>query len=132
MPLMYAQNSLQMEWCLDCHRDPVKNLRPTSEIYNMAWEKPSRDRPVWCSVGDEKTGVPTAESLNCMTKEPEEAELASLEMPTIGVATGSASHTLPVPKFEKFTSQDRLGEFLVEHYKIRPPRELTSCEVCHR
>ena len=40
MPLMYAQNTLQMEWCLDCHRNPAKNLRPTSEIYNMAWEKP--------------------------------------------------------------------------------------------
>ena len=38
MPLMYAQNTLQMEWCLDCHRNPAKNLRPTSEIYNMAWE----------------------------------------------------------------------------------------------
>jgi hypothetical protein len=42
MPLMYAQNTLQMEWCLDCHRNPAKNLRPTSEIYNMAWEKPAR------------------------------------------------------------------------------------------
>ena len=40
MPLMYAQNTLQMEWCLDCHRNPAKNLRPTSEIYNMAWEEP--------------------------------------------------------------------------------------------
>jgi hypothetical protein len=29
MPLMYAQNTLQMEWCLDCHRNPAKNLRPT-------------------------------------------------------------------------------------------------------
>ena len=38
MPLMYEQNTLQMEWCLDCHRNPAKNLRPTSEIYNMAWE----------------------------------------------------------------------------------------------
>ena len=38
MPLMYQQNSLQMEWCLNCHRNPAVNLRPTcSEIYNMAW-----------------------------------------------------------------------------------------------
>jgi ferredoxin len=41
MPLMYAQNTLQMEWCLECHRNPSKNLRPTSEIYNMAWESPA-------------------------------------------------------------------------------------------
>ena len=44
MPLMYAQNTLQMEWCLDCHRNPAKNLRPTSQIYNMAWEKPAEEQ----------------------------------------------------------------------------------------
>ncbi len=41
MPLMYQQNTLQMEWCLNCHRNPAVNLRPTSEIYNMAWAGPS-------------------------------------------------------------------------------------------
>jgi hypothetical protein len=34
--------------------------------------------------------------------------------------------------YEKFTSQDQLGHFLLQHYKIRTPKELTSCEVCHR
>src|SRR5215467_9634113 len=28
MPLTYAENTLQMEWCLDCHREPEKFLRP--------------------------------------------------------------------------------------------------------
>ena len=80
MPLMYAQNTLQMEWCLDCHRNPAKNLRPTSQIYNMAWEEPASDRPVWCAVADEKPGVPTAESVNCVTKDPSGAgaQVASL------------------------------------------------------
>ena len=50
MPLMYMENSLQMEWCLDCHRNPAKNLRPTAEIYNMAWEGASSDKPVWCAT----------------------------------------------------------------------------------
>src|ERR687894_1482746 len=27
MPLMYQQASLQMSWCVDCHRDPTPNLR---------------------------------------------------------------------------------------------------------
>jgi hypothetical protein len=141
MPLMYAENTLQMEWCLDCHRNPAKNLRPTSEIYNMAWEKPAPDRPVWCVAGDEKTGVPTAESVSCTTKEPEHAstEVASLEMPSIGVHSAlttlvlpRAAPELPKAKYEKFTSQDELGKFLVQHYKIRTPNELSSCEVCHR
>jgi hypothetical protein len=34
--------------------------------------------------------------------------------------------------YQKFTSQDELGHFLVDHYKIRTPKDLTSCEVCHR
>jgi len=34
--------------------------------------------------------------------------------------------------YTKFTSQAALGNFLIEHYRIRNPRELTSCEVCHR
>jgi hypothetical protein len=34
--------------------------------------------------------------------------------------------------YTKFTSQAALGQFLVQHYDIRNPRELTSCEVCHR
>jgi len=28
---------LSMSWCLDCHREPEKNLRPKSQITNMAW-----------------------------------------------------------------------------------------------
>ena len=38
MPLMQQAESLQMEWCLECHRSPEKFVRPRSEIYNMAWE----------------------------------------------------------------------------------------------
>jgi hypothetical protein len=37
MPLMYQAESLQMEWCLDCHRAPEKYVRPRAEIYNMDW-----------------------------------------------------------------------------------------------
>jgi len=40
---------------------------------------------------------------------------------------------LPVaPVYQKFTSQDELGHFLAGHYKIRTPKDLSSCEVCHR
>ena len=43
MPLMYQQASLQMNWCLDCHRDPARFVRPREEVYNMAWERPAND-----------------------------------------------------------------------------------------
>lgn len=38
MPSMYQENTLQMEWCLACHKNPTPNLRPKSEIYNTAYE----------------------------------------------------------------------------------------------
>ena len=46
MPLMYQQESLQMEWCLGCHRDPGKNLRPRDQVFNMRYRPPSGDNPV--------------------------------------------------------------------------------------
>src|SRR5262249_49840026 len=41
MPLMWKTQSLQMEWCLQCHREPEKFLRPREEIFNMRWKPPS-------------------------------------------------------------------------------------------
>ncbi|MDX2170217.1 MAG: cytochrome c3 family protein [Deltaproteobacteria bacterium] len=44
MNLTYQVPTLQMGWCLDCHRDPAPNLRPRSEVFNMAWTPPA-DNP---------------------------------------------------------------------------------------
>jgi hypothetical protein len=38
MALTAQAGSLQMEWCLDCHRDVKKALRPKSAVFDMAWE----------------------------------------------------------------------------------------------
>src|ERR1700680_5029035 len=46
MPLMFNYASLQMEWCLDCHRSPDKYLRPRQEVFNMRYEQPSSLKPV--------------------------------------------------------------------------------------
>ena len=46
MPLMYNFASLQMEWCLDCHRAPEKYLRPREQVFNMRYEEPSSSQPV--------------------------------------------------------------------------------------
>src|SRR5258707_517085 len=41
MPLVWQEKSLQMEWCLECHRNPERFLRPKSEVYNIAYEPPA-------------------------------------------------------------------------------------------
>jgi hypothetical protein len=43
MPLMYQQATLMMSWCLDCHRNPAKYVRPRDQVFNMAWERPADD-----------------------------------------------------------------------------------------
>ncbi len=40
MPLMRRVVNLQMRWCVDCHREPEKHLRPRKEIYNRVWKEP--------------------------------------------------------------------------------------------
>jgi hypothetical protein len=39
MPLMYQASSLQMEWCLECHRSPERFVRPKEQIFNMDWRR---------------------------------------------------------------------------------------------
>jgi hypothetical protein len=43
MPLMYQEATLMMSWCVDCHRNPAKYVRPREEVFNMAWERPAND-----------------------------------------------------------------------------------------
>ncbi len=38
MPLTYQAPTLQMSWCLDCHRQPEKFLRPRENITTMGYE----------------------------------------------------------------------------------------------
>lgn len=40
MPLTLQQNTLQMDWCLNCHRNPENYVRPRSEVYTMGYKPP--------------------------------------------------------------------------------------------
>jgi hypothetical protein len=143
MPLMYEQNTLQMSWCLNCHRNPAVNLRPTTEIYNMAWEGPSSQKPVWCASEGPKDGVPTAQTVSCTTTDPTKAgaQIASLNslsgtfLPGVHAQVTSDAPATVIPAslhYERFTDQPSLGKYLTQQYHIRTPQELSSCETCHR
>jgi hypothetical protein len=41
MAQIYKVGSLQMEWCLDCHRNPTPHLRPRDRIYDMNYQPPT-------------------------------------------------------------------------------------------
>ena len=41
MPLMYQVNTLYMQWCIDCHRNPERNVRPRDQVFNPTYETPA-------------------------------------------------------------------------------------------
>ncbi|MGH9699405.1 MAG: cytochrome c3 family protein [Candidatus Acidiferrales bacterium] len=41
MPMTYKAGTLYMEWCLNCHRQPEKFVRPRSEVFNPNYVPPS-------------------------------------------------------------------------------------------
>ena len=41
MPIMWRENTLLMEWCLDCHREPERYVRPRDAVFRMDWTPPS-------------------------------------------------------------------------------------------
>jgi NAD-dependent SIR2 family protein deacetylase len=67
MPLMYQQATLQMSWCLACHRDPAKFIRPREEVYNMAWERPANDPGLGARLVQEYKIASVEELTNCST-----------------------------------------------------------------
>jgi len=42
MGQVYQEETLLMQWCLDCHRHPEEHLRPTDRVTDMEW---SPNRP---------------------------------------------------------------------------------------
>jgi hypothetical protein len=44
MNQVWQASSLQMEWCLGCHRDPARYVRPRDRLFDPAWQPPA-DQP---------------------------------------------------------------------------------------
>jgi hypothetical protein len=41
MPLMWQEESLQMEWCVNCHRNPEQYVRPREAVFSIDYTPPS-------------------------------------------------------------------------------------------
>ena len=41
MPLMWRENTLYMDWCLDCHREPERFVRPREHVFSMDYVPPA-------------------------------------------------------------------------------------------
>jgi hypothetical protein len=41
MPLTWSANTLQMSWCLDCHRQPENYVRPRESVFDPNYQPPA-------------------------------------------------------------------------------------------
>ena len=67
MPLMYQENSLQMSWCLECHRNPAKFIRPKDQVFNMAYQRPADDPGLGERLVQEYKIASTLQLTSCST-----------------------------------------------------------------
>ena len=67
MALTWQENTLLMEWCTDCHRNPTRVLRPKSEIFNMSWTPPPDQAEQGARLAKEYGTPPQKVLVSCST-----------------------------------------------------------------
>jgi hypothetical protein len=68
MPLMFQANTLLMQWCLDCHRNPEMALREKKEdVFNMDWKAPDNQAEIGARLIKERNIRTVAELTSCST-----------------------------------------------------------------
>jgi hypothetical protein len=67
MPLTYKANTLYMGWCLDCHRQPEKYLRPKSEVFNPNYVPPSNQLELGAQLVKDYKIIPLQDRQSCST-----------------------------------------------------------------
>ena len=67
MPLVRQASSLQMEWCLGCHRQAEQFLRPREHVFNMDWQAPANQLEVGKKLAQDYKIRSVAELTSCST-----------------------------------------------------------------
>jgi NAD-dependent SIR2 family protein deacetylase len=65
MPLMYEAEQMYMQWCLDCHRQPEKYLRPQKYIYAFGYDLPDETQRTVGARLVEEYGIRKDQLTNC-------------------------------------------------------------------
>ncbi|PYT82232.1 MAG: cytochrome C [Acidobacteria bacterium] len=67
MPLVFQANTLLMQWCIDCHRNPEPYLRPMDQVYVMDWRPGPNQEELGKEFARERNLRTTAELTSCST-----------------------------------------------------------------
>jgi hypothetical protein len=54
-----------MAWCIDCHREPEKYLRPVENVYDMGYQPAGDQETIGLQLVEEYDILPTAQLMNC-------------------------------------------------------------------
>lgn len=97
---------LSMGWCLKCHREPQKNLRPLNQVTNLAWGLDM-----------------TPSQITQVQKLGETSDDATIKQAIAQIKPGTA-----------LTDDQRLaiGKVLADHRQVRNRHQLSDCYLCHR
>jgi len=116
MSEVYHAESHSMGWCLDCHRNPEKNIRPLDKVFDLDWEPENMDREAFYSHLI-ASGTEPGSLIEAITGQ--KAEKADLEK-----VLGAASE-----EFGEEVGQKEIGGVLKQLWNVNPP---VSCAGCHR
>ena len=67
MPLIFQASNLQMQWCLDCHRNTAAALRPMDQVFNMDWKAPADQQKIGEQFAKERNIRTVEELTSCST-----------------------------------------------------------------
>ena len=65
MARIYQAKPLTMGWCLGCHRDPEKNLRPLDQITTMGWKAPGSQAALGAKLAKKYAIRPSTDCWAC-------------------------------------------------------------------
>jgi len=65
MEVVTQKEPLSMSWCLDCHRNPDRHLRPREELTNMNWTPPAEQPQLARRIRAERGINPTVDCSGC-------------------------------------------------------------------
>jgi len=65
MEVVSQTQPLSMSWCLDCHRNPEKSIRPLDQITNMEWTAPDNQAEYARRMIEERNIDPPKDCSGC-------------------------------------------------------------------
>jgi hypothetical protein len=65
MPLTWKEEPLTMEWCLNCHRQPERFLRPRETVFLMNWSPPAGEQSAMGRELLSEHHIRAAQLINC-------------------------------------------------------------------